>query len=156
MADVQKSLEKIGLVLDKLVEKVDELDKRVAKLEERNTNISQNTKKERSVSSSNTFSGAASSFLGALGGVVAGMGLYHLLFDDDIEPKDFANSLGVDHTKIDIENIGEKVDELDEELERLIAQVDEFEDGINDDEFEQMSLDDYLASEEDFDDFDEV
>ena len=156
MADIQKSMEKMALVLEKLVQKVDELDKKVEQLQQQKSTGGASAQKLGDVSKSST-----NSFLGAMAGAVAGLGLAHILFDDSITPQDVANQLGVEPSALEdieekIEGLDEKLEDIDSELEELLAQTEEFDDGISDEEFEQMSLDDYLASEEDFSDFDDV
>ncbi len=139
MADIQKSLQKMALILDRVVQKVEEMDERLKRLEQK-VEAKENLD---SVSKSNSFKG---SFLGPLAGVVAGMGLYHLLFDDDITPQDMAQQMGVEQ----LEGFEDKFEEIDNELDEILAQMDEEFD------FDHISLDDYLASEESFDEEDEV
>jgi predicted nucleic acid-binding Zn-ribbon protein len=153
MADVQKSMQKMALVLERLVQKVDELEQKIERLQQQKSG---GDEKSGGVSKSGT-----GSFLGAMAGAVAGLGLAHILFDDSIAPQDVANHLGLEPGALEnieekIEGIDEKLEDMDKELEELLAQTEAFDDGISDEEFEQMSLDDYLASEEGVDDFDDV
>ncbi|MRJ02511.1 MAG: hypothetical protein GXO19_01015 [Epsilonproteobacteria bacterium] len=180
MADVEKSLKKMGLIIDRLVQKVEEMDRRLKALEEGQRTAPGGGKmggeKVGAVSKGNesaTAPGATgpsfgktlgTSFLGSLAGAVAGMGLYNLLFNDDVAPQAMAEKMGVDTSALEgfaldgleekIEGLDEKLDELDKELDDMLAQVEEFDDGITDADFEEMSLDDYLASEEGGDLFD--
>ncbi len=149
MADVEKTLRKMALVLDRVVHKVEEIDDRVRKLEHKMEVLEKNVKKSDAVSKSDSLP-AAGSFLGSLAGVVAGLGLYHLLFDDTITPEDLAHQMGMEESGL--ESIEEKIEDIDNEIEDLLAHMD----SIDDEEFEHMSLDDYLASEESFDDDEEV
>ncbi|MRI84109.1 MAG: hypothetical protein C6I00_06785 [Nitratiruptor sp.] len=171
MANVEKSLQKVALVLDRLVQKVEEIDKRLKRVEERVLNSSQEEGREnkgpgrgmelskgnmapsqealspRSTSSFGANAGA--SFLGSLAGVVAGMGLYHLLFDDGVEPKEMAEKMGMDESALEgieerLAGIEEQLEDLDQELDALLAQEEDG--GLDGEEF--VSLDDYLASEE--------
>ena len=165
MADMEKTLKKMALVLDRVVKKVEELDERVKKLEEKKgsfgsadfkrekeSDVSKSNVKSTAPSSSSALAGVGSSFLGSLAGAVAGMGLSHLLFDDKVEPQQMAQQIDGDLEE-KIEDIEAKLDNIDSELEELTADVEEFDDGISDADFENMSLDDYLAQEEDFEDF---
>ncbi len=115
MADTENSLKKMALVLDRLTQKVEEMERRLADLE-----------KKAGVSNS------SKNFLGALGGVVAAMGLYELLMDKDVKAEELARSLGMDMEE-------ESIDDLLEEFEIDLPELEDE---------EWMSLDDYLASEE--------
>jgi len=154
MDNVENTLKKMALVLDKVVKKVEELDKRVSRLEQ-SISGGQMEQKDTKSAAQGSF---GSSFLGSLAGVVAGMGLYNLLFNNSVSAEDFANKLGVDESEIEekLENIDEKLEDIDKELEELAAGIEPFEDGISDEEFENISLDDYLSQEEGFDDFDDI
>jgi prefoldin subunit 5 len=155
MADAQKSMQKIALVLEKLARKVDEVDTRLRRLEERVEGGGQKeaaaAQKSAQVTKSDTANAAMGSFLGSMAGTMAGLGLFHLIFDDRIEPAAVAGALGVENALGDleakVEDLGEKIDTLDQDLDELLAQVEPFDDGVGDAEFERMSLDDYLARE---------
>ena len=176
MQNIENTLKKMGIVLEKLVQKVDELDKRVAELEKGSGKkfSSQDLKatpqpqqtSSTSNSSSNTFSSSlGGSFLGSMAGAMAGMGLYNLLFNHNVSPMEMGEALGMDESEInnmfesDLEEITSKLDEIDEKLSNMEEKLDEdvmdneyfesYEDEVADNDFEG-GFDDF----EGLDDFD--
>jgi len=145
MQNIENTLKKMGLVLEKVVQKVDELDKRVAKLEENSPKkfSSEDLKTNQtahSVSTSNSLSsGFGSSFLGSLTGAMAGMGLYNLLFNSRITPVQMGESMGMSGSEIndvlhnDLSEIDSKLDEIDSKLEELDAKIDDVSAGLDED-----------------------
>ncbi len=182
---IENTLKKMGLVLEKLVQKVDELDKRVAKLEEK---LGENEKKfssqdlkatpqtaqaqqtQTQPSSSSSLGGFGSSFLGSMAGAMAGMGLYNLLFNHSVSPTEFGHEIGMSDSEInevlesDLDEIESKLDEIDSKLDELdekIASVDSDEDVMNTDYFESYEEEDFSDDTfgggfDDFDGFDDV
>jgi len=122
--------------LKKMAVVMEKLAHKVEELERRLGELERESKRE-SVSKSYT----TASFWGPLASVIAGIGLYNLLMDDAIEAKDVADAL--------------EVGMEDDEFEELLGDLEM--DGFGED---QISLDDYLASEgdegfdADFGDFD--
>jgi len=135
--NIENTLKKMGLVLEKLVQKVDELDKRVSKLEEGSSKkfSSEDLKAQPQTQTNSTSnvssSGFGSSFLGSLAGAMAGMGLYNLLFNHNVSPVQMGESLGMDSSEInevlqsDLSEIDSKLDEIDAKLEELDAKIDD-------------------------------
>jgi hypothetical protein len=79
-------------------------------------------------SSSSSLGGFGSSFLGSLTGSMAGMGLYHLLFDHSVTPESLGQSLGMNENEIDnvdLNEIDEKLDEIDTKLDEIDEKLDE-------------------------------
>ena len=179
LTNIENTLKKMGLVLDKLVQKVDEIDKRVAKLEEK---LGENEKKfssedlkatpqtqtPQSSASSSSLGGFGSSFLGSMAGAMAGMGLYNLLFNHSVTPAEFGHELGMNDEEINealessLEEIDSKLDEIDSKIEELDSKLDELqnEDVMNSDYFESYEEDlgdnDFDSGFDDFGGFDEV
>jgi len=130
--NIENTLKKMGMLIEKLALKVDELDKRVAKLEEKkfSSNDFKSNNEKTQVANSNT-SAFGSSFLGSLTGAFAGMGLYNLLFNHNVTPKDFGENIGLDDNQInevlqnDISEIDTKLDEIDAKLEEIDSKIDE-------------------------------
>ena len=173
MQNIENTLKKMGLVLEKVVKKVDELDKRVAKLEEK---LGENEKKfssadlkatpqtQTKTSTSSSFgSGFGSSFLGSMAGAVAGMGLYNLLFNHSVSPAEFGYKLGMNDTEINeaiesnFDEIDSKLDEIDAKIDELDSKIDNFEDNdvMSSDYFENYDEEDIGNDfESDFDDLD--
>jgi hypothetical protein len=58
-------------------------------------NIKGQPQTQTKASSSSLLGGFGSSFLGYLTGAMAGMGLYHLLFDHSVTPESLGQSLGM-------------------------------------------------------------
>ncbi len=157
--NLENTLKKMGLVLEKLVQKVDELDKRVTKLEGDGKKFSSGDLKAKapetnstSGSSSNTFSNSlGGSFLGSMAGAMAGMGLYNLLFNHNVTPVQMGESLGMDSSEInevlqnDLSEIDSKLDEIDEKLEELDAKIDD----VASDVEEDVMANEYFESYED-------
>jgi len=142
--NIENTLKKMGLVLEKLVQKVDELDKRVAKLEENEGNSGkkfssgdlkatpQSQASSTSSSSSSPFSNSfGGSFLGSMAGAMAGMGLYNMLFNHTVSPVEMGHSMGMDDSQIsevlqsDISEMDTKLDEIDAKLDELDAKLDD-------------------------------
>jgi peptidoglycan hydrolase CwlO-like protein len=149
--NIENTLKKMGLVLEKLVQKVDELDKRVAKLEEINENNEKKFSSEdfkakpqpqttvQNSASNSLSSGFGGSFLGSMAGAMAGMGLYNLLFNHNVSPVEMGQSLGMDNNEInevlqnDISEIDTKLDEIDAKLDELDEKIDNVSSGLDED-----------------------
>ena len=173
MNNIENTLKKMGMVLEKVVQKVDELDKRVAKLEER---IGENEKKFSSQdlkatpqqnqipqqttpsTSKSSLGGFGSSFLGSMAGAMAGMGLYNLLFNHSVTPEEFGKDIGMNDDEIEkvleenFDEIDSKLAEIDSKLEELDNKIDS-EDVMDSDYFESYEED---LSTSDFDGFDDL
>ena len=135
------TLQKMGLILEKVVQKIDELDARVAKLEEKmeakklpapnHTKLSPPPQTAQANTSTPSTSWSQS-FLGSLAGAMAGMGLYNLLFNHDITPTQLQNQFHTDTQGLDesLEQIEEKLDTLDDKLDTLDEKIDLLEEDI--------------------------
>lgn len=150
--EIENTLKKMGLVLEKVVQKVDELDKRVKVLEEKvnkEKNFSsqdfQKTSSQTQTSSSVNSGGFGSSFLGSLAGSMAGMGLYNLLFNHSVSPVEFGREVGLNDEEIDgvlqndLQNIDNQLEEIDTKLDELddkVSQLQQDDDIMKDDYFE--------------------
>jgi len=176
MTNIENTLKKMGMVLEKLVQKVDDLDKRVAKLEEK---LGEEEKKFTSQdlkatpqttptpsTSKSSLGGFGSSFLGSMAGAMAGMGLYNLLFNHSVTPEEFGRDIGMDDNEIQ-EVLNENFDEIDSKLEEIDSKLEELDSKINEMDSEDVMNSDYFESYEeesndfdsgfdDFDGFDEV
>ncbi len=172
---IENTLKKMGLVLEKLVQKVDELDKRVAKLENGETDEKkfsaadfQKTQTQSSTSKSLS-SGFGSSFLGSMTGAVAGMGLYNLLFNHSVSPVEMGHDMGMNDQEIDnilqndINDMDTKLDEIDTKLDELDSKIDTMADNdiMNSDYFENYDEEDIDSGNfgggfDDFDGYDDV
>jgi hypothetical protein len=171
----------MGLVIEKLVQKVDELDKRVAKIEEKvgveeKKFSSQDLKAQPQPQqtqtqnqSSSGLGGFGSSFLGSMAGAMAGMGLYNLLFNHSVSPVEMGHTLGMDENEIndileqDMSEIDEKLNEIDSKLDELDNKIDELSDNndvMDTDYFESYEEEDFGSDFgggfDDFDGFDDV
>ena len=169
--NIDATLKKIGMVLEKMVQKINEIDARVTKLEQKALPEAKSLPKVEAhpspanVSKTPTISqqssgGFGHSFLGSLAGAMAGMGLYNLLFDHNVSASDFGHQLGIDSDDAmlqeNLENIDEKLQELDEKIDTLddkldtVAQDTEDFDSLQDfDNFDSANDE----SDFDFDDF---
>jgi peptidoglycan hydrolase CwlO-like protein len=179
--EIENTLKKMGIVLEKLASKIDELDKRVARIEEKlgegekkfssqdlkaNPQMQQPQTAQMKPSSSSSLGGFGSSFLGSLTGAMAGMGLYHLLFDHSVTPESLGQSLGMNENEIDnveLDNIDEKLDEIDSKLDEIDEKLDENltdNDVMGNDYYESYEEDtgdtDFGSGFDDFDGFDDV
>jgi peptidoglycan hydrolase CwlO-like protein len=176
--EIENTLKKMGIILEKLAQKIDELDKRVAKIEEKLGNgekkfSSQDLKAapqmqqpQTSHSSSSSLGGFGSSFLGSLTGAMAGMGLYHLLFDHSVTPESLGESLGMNENEIDnvdLDNIDEKLEEIDNKLDEIEEKLDSdvADNDVMDNDYyesyeEETGDSDFDSGFDDFDGFDEV
>jgi peptidoglycan hydrolase CwlO-like protein len=177
--EIENTLKKMGIVLEKLAQKIDELDKRVARIEEKlgegekkfssqdlKTNPQPQMQQNQKVSSNSSLGGFGSSFLGSLTGSMAGMGLYHLLFDHSVTPESLGQSFGMNENEIDnveLDNIDEKLDEIDSKLDEIDQKLDENlanDDVMDNDYYESYEEDtgdtDFDSGFDDFDGFDEV
>ncbi|GAX86734.1 conserved hypothetical protein [Lebetimonas natsushimae] len=177
--EIENTLKKMGIVLEKLAEKMDELDKRVSRIEEKlgeggkkfssqdlKANPQPQMQQNQKVSSNSSLGGFGSSFLGSLTGVMAGMGLYHLLFDHSVTPESLGESLGMNENEID--NVD--LDEIDEKLNEIDTKLDEIDEKLNDnlanddvmdndyfESYEEEAGDtDFESGFDDFDGFDDV
>ncbi|WP_024787339.1 MULTISPECIES: hypothetical protein [unclassified Lebetimonas] len=151
--EIENTLKKMGLVIEKLAGKVDELDKRVSKLEEKSGDVEKKfsskdfqtqTQTQTKHSSSSSLSGFGNSFLGSLTGSMAGMGLYHLLFDHSVTPENFGESLGMDTNEIN-ETTGNNFDYIDERLGEIDNKLDEIDQKL--DENNSANSDDIMDND---------
>ena len=174
LANIENTLKKMGMVLEKVVQKVDELDKRVSKIEEKlgeKKFSSEDFKaaQPQNLSSKTSTGGFGSSFLGSMAGAMAGMGLYNLLFNHSVTPVEFGENLGMNQNEINevLENnfneIDSKLDELDNKIDELDNKIDELEnseDVMNSDYFESYEEndtdDDFGGGFDDFGGFDDI
>ena len=143
--NIENTLKKMGLLLERLVQKVDELDKRVTKLvgnsEKKFTSEELRVKpgQQTNSTSNSSLGGFGSSFLGSLTGAMAGMGLYNLLFNHNVSPFHLGESLGMKANEInevlenDLSEIDSKLDEIDSKLEELDAKIDDVSSGLDED-----------------------
>jgi len=175
--NIENTLKKMGLVLEKLVKKIDELDRRVANLENKDSEKKfssedlkvPQTAQHQSSTSKSSLGGFGSSFLGSMAGAMAGMGLYNLLFNHSVNPDEFGKEIGMSDDEINeaLENnfdeINSKLDELDSKMEGLDTKLDTLtdEDLANNDYFESYENEDLNNSDfdsgfDDFDGFDEI
>ena len=155
--EIENTLKKMGLVIEKLAQKVDELDKRVAKLEEKSVKtFSSNDIKASTPTpqvSNNTSSsggGFLSSLFGSAVGAFAGMSLFNALFNNDVKPQEFANEIGVDENELS--EIESKLDEINSKLEEVDSKLDEVADNDYFEDYEGDLADNDFDSG--FDDFD--
>ena len=149
--DIENTLKKMGLVIEKLAQKVDELDKRVAKLEEKkfSSSVKSSTPALNNTSTSSG-SGFLSSLFGSAVGAFAGMSLFNALFNNDVKPQEFANEIGVDENELN--EIESKLDEINSKLEEVDSKLDEV---ANNDYFEdyenELADNDFDSGFDDFD-----
>ena len=159
---IENSLKKMGLVLEKVVKKVDEIDKRLAQIEQKSSsekkfsseNLKQPlTQQPRTQHSSSSFgSGFGGSFLGSLAGAMAGMGLYNLFFNNNVSADEVAKE--IDSNEDLTSSIEEQLNEIDSKLDELDSKIDELD---NDDSFvdnDSDIFDDYASEDFSSDDFD--
>jgi len=149
---IENTLKKMGMVLEKLVQKVDEIDKRVAKLEEAkekkfsSQDLKAQPQPEPKQSTSQSSGGFGSSFLGSLAGAFAGIGLFNLLFNNSVTPNEFGKDIGMSEDEIskledNFNEIDSKLEEIDSKLEELDSKLTD-EDVMNTDYFESYEEDD--------------
>ncbi len=182
LQNIENTLKKMGIVLEKVVAKVDEIDKRLSKIEEKLDDgkkfssgdfktIPQpqmQTQNPQNSTSKSLSSGFGSSFLGSMAGSMAGMGLYNMLFNHSISPVEFGENLGMNQNEINdvLENnfdeIDTKLDELDSKIDELDEKIDSLDndDIMKSDYFENYGEDlednDFESGFDDFDGFDDV
>ncbi|MCF6248129.1 MAG: hypothetical protein L3J69_12325 [Desulfobacula sp.] len=116
--NLENTVKKMGIVLEKVVQKVDELEKRVINLEqnmlaEKGQELKEKTQQvqQQQPSTSNLQSsgmGFGTGFLSSLLGSFAGMSLFNLLFNNDVSAHEFAEHTGV--SDVDLSEIDEKLD----------------------------------------------
>ncbi len=131
--NVEETLKKMGVVLEKVVQKVDELEKRVINLEQK---VLAEKGKELKESERTSFSqpqqsnlqssgsGFGTGFLSSLLGSFAGMSLFSLLFNNNVSSHEFAENVGVSDTELSeidhkLEEIDQKLDEIDEKIDSI-------------------------------------
>ena len=159
--NIENTLKKMGLVLEKLVQKVDELDKRVSVLESNTEKKfssgdfqAQQQKTPTTGSTSNaSLGGFGSSFLGSLTGAMAGMGLYNLLFNHNVSPVEMGENLGMDEKEID-QVLQSDMDEIENKLDEIDAKLDELDDKLSDTNEDIMSNEYYENYEDEVSDND--
>ena len=174
LQNIENTLKKMGMVLEKLVQKVDELDKRVAKIEEKvgekklSSEEFKTTTQPQQPATSNSASGFGSSFLGSLTGAMAGMGLYNLLFNHSVTPATFGHEIGLSDNEInsvlssEFDDIESKLDDIDAKLDEIEAKIKEentFSEDIMDNDYYESYEEgleentDFFGGVDDFGDF---
>ncbi len=165
MADnnnVENTLKKMAIVLEKVVKKVDELDKRVTKLEmkvlgqeakeeklnQNKPSVSQPTAQAQPQASSG-MGGFGTGFLSSLLGTFAGMSLFNLLFNNSVSASELAHEAGV--SEDELQEIEEKLDHLSDEVSEIDQKLDQIDESI--DEINSPMDSDFISMDDDvFDD----
>lgn len=166
--NIENTLKKMAIVLDKVVKKVDELDRRVSKLEqqilaEKGKEEKQTTETQTPVSqpiqpqqSGFTSSGFGGSFLGSLLGSFAGLSLFNLLFNNSVSAEEVAKEAGVEPEAL--KEIDEKLDEISQQIEEVDQKIENIEEEItSDDDYYSEFIDDDIPDigfDDTFDSFD--
>jgi len=161
MQNIENTLKKMGLVLEKLVQKVDELDKRVKNIEEKlvekkefsSSDFKTQNHQSANASTTSTMSGFGTTFLGSLTGTMAGMGLYNLLFNHSVTPAQFGHEIGLDDKEID-ELLNKEFDEIDSKLDEIDSKLEELDEKIENISDEDVMQNDYFEDYEAEDDLD--
>lgn len=162
--NLENTLKKMGVVLEKVVKKVDELEKRVVNLEQKMlANKGQELKESEKLQTpqpqqSNLHSsgmGFGTGFLSSLLGSFAGMSLFNLLFNNNVSAHEFAENAGV--SDVELSEIDQKLEEIDQKLEEIDEKIENIDDSdlaeLDDEPFKQ----DFGYDDQDFgfgDDFD--
>jgi len=180
MNNIENTLKKMGLVIEKLAQKIDEMDKRLEKIEKNagegekkfssqdlkmNPQMQQPQTNQANSTSKSSLGGFGSSFLGSMAGAMAGMGLYNMLFNNSVTPAEFGHELGMNEEEIN-EAIENNFDDIDERLSEIDSKLDDIDSKLNTtNDGEVMNSDYYENYEEDesdsdfesgFDDFDDI
>ncbi|WP_029521159.1 hypothetical protein [Persephonella sp. IF05-L8] len=134
--NIENTLKKMAIVLDKVVKKVDELDKRITKLEmkllaeegkkEATTQPQQPQPESRSTAGIGNF---GTGFLSSLFGTFAGMSLFNLLFNNNISADEVAQQSGL--SEDELSEIDHKLDELSQEISQIDEKLDEIDQSID-------------------------
>ncbi len=147
MADnqnIENTLKKMAVVLEKVVKKVDELDQRVTKLEmkllseegKKGSSTSVSTQPQQPVQSaqpqtgSGGMGGFGTGFLSSLLGSFAGMSLFNLLFNNDVSPHEVAEKAGL--SEDELKDIEEKLDNLSQEVSEIDEKLDSIDQNLDD------------------------
>lgn len=126
--NLENTVKKMAIVLEKLAKKVDELDKRVQKLELKSLAKEGSTTQPQATQAQyaqpqNTGSGFGTGFLSSLLGSFAGMSLFSLLFNRDVSAEDVAKEAGI--SEDELAEIEERLDSIDEKLAEIEENLDE-------------------------------
>ena len=175
LQNIENTLKKMGIVLERVVNKLDELDKRISQIEKKIENnektFSSKDFKTDAQTEQNPISNKGvlgNNFLGSMLGTMAGMGLYNLLFNHSITPVEFGESLGMNQNEInevlenDFDEIDTKLDDIDNKIDELDEKIDQLEQEniMNNDYFENYEEDigdsDFESGFDDFDGFDDI
>ncbi len=131
--NLENTLKKMGVVLEKVVQKVDELEKRVVNLEqkmlaEKGREFKENIQTQQpQTQNMQSRTGFGTGFLSSLLGTFAGMSLFSLLFNNSVSAHEFAENAGVSDT--DLSEIDQKLEEIDQKLEELDEKIDDIDSG---------------------------
>lgn len=126
--NLENTVKKMAIVLEKLAKKVDELDKRVQKLELKSlakgeTPTQTTTTQPQSYAQpQNTGSSFGTGFLSSLLGSFAGISLFSLLFNKDVSAENLAKEAGI--SEEELATIEEKLDNIDEKLAEIEENLD--------------------------------
>ena len=139
--NIENTLKKMAIVLDKVVKKVDELDKRVTKLEMKVlaekgektdrtiTPQPQTPQAQPQTSSGSGFGGFGTGFLSSLLGSFAGMSLFNMLFNNNVSAHEVAEKAGISEEELSqleekLDNLSQEVSEIDQKLDDIDSSLD--------------------------------
>jgi phage shock protein A len=126
--NLENTVKKMAIILEKLAKKVDELEKRVQKLELKTLAKNDSSNQSYPVPQSNqqpqsSTSSFSTGFLSSLLGSFAGMSLFSLLFNNNISAQDVAKETGI--SEDELSQIEEKLESIDEKLASIEENLDE-------------------------------
>ncbi|WP_297456101.1 hypothetical protein [Persephonella sp.] len=166
--NIENTLKKMAIVLDKVVKKVDELDKRITKLEMKL--LAEEGKKETTTQAqsqqisqpeSRSASGIGNfgtGFLSSLFGTFAGMSLFNLLFNNNISAHEVAQQSGLSEDELSeidhkLDELSQEISQIDEKLDEIDQSIDEITDNSIEPDITDFGFDDFGTG---FDDIDMV
>ena len=127
--NLENTVKKMAIILEKVANKVDELDKRVRKLEmkvltesaKEENKVVQQTPQTTQSQQSSSFGGFGTGFLSSLLGSFAGMSLFSLLFNHNVSAEEVAKENGFSDEQL--AEIDEKLANIDEKLEEIEEKI---------------------------------
>ncbi len=153
--NIENTLKKMAIILDRTVKKIDELEKRVSKLEQQVLSEKGKISEEKTVqqsihpqSSGFSSSGFGSGFLGSLLGSFAGLSLFNILFNNNVSAEEVAREAGVDTESL--HEIEQKLDEISQQVEDINQKLEDIETGFENTDFTDEDIPD-LGFDDTFD-----
>jgi len=114
--EVEETLQKMALILETVVQKIDELEQKILRIEddiklENNKHLSEQMNKEKAKS----IYGEIKNETKTLSQTFKGIAVYDMILNNNVKAQDIANKVGLDN--VTLNNLSEKIEKLSKKVE---------------------------------------